>query len=141
MLPFLWTRIPNLHCKNNQGCFLPRKVCFFISCLAIGGEGQYQEFQSYHSPGLKTFSQKEKPYHQTFLKRKFNRRTRAVFTSEKKRGELCFFISCLDRRGRYRKPRRGFLIVSILPQSGFNRKIINILMLHLNCFNPTLVRV
>ena len=32
--------------------FFTKKGLFFISCLAIGGEGQYQEFQSYLSPGL-----------------------------------------------------------------------------------------
>ena len=60
-------------------------------------------FQSYLSPCLKTF----------FLKKEALPR-KDCFLLRKKRRAL-FFIPCLDRRGRYRKPRRGFLIVSILP--------------------------
>ena len=73
MLPFLWARIPNLHCiTKDQGCFF-----------------------------TKTFSLKEKLYHQTFLKRKFNQRTKAVFYQERivfaseKRGEVCFLFPAL----------------------------------------------
>jgi len=41
-----------------------------------------------------SFSLKEKLYHQTFLKRKFNQRNRAVFASQK-RGEVCFLFPAL----------------------------------------------
>jgi len=75
------------------------EVCFLFPVLLSGGG--IRLFQSYNSPCLKTFSLKEKLYHQTFLKRKFNQRTKAVFYQERivfaseKRGEVCFLFPAL----------------------------------------------
>jgi len=80
MLPFLWARIPNLHCiTKDQGCFF-----------------------------TKTFSLKEKLYHQTFLKRKFNQRTGAVFASQKREASFVFLFPVLLSGEGIGNPEGGF---------------------------------
>jgi len=51
---------------------------------------------------------KEKPYHQTFLKRKFNQRTKGIFASQKREAKFVFLFPVLIGGEGIGNPEGGF---------------------------------